>query len=132
MLKKMSGYEYHYGLKVRIYPNTRQKQIITASSNASRFVYNKMVEYGKEISKFGKPTVYIKVVDDRLARLRELRTSTTELKNAFSWLCAKEIDSMAIENAKQSYNKAWNMYRKVYNVSPPNFYKKSYSDEWKQ
>lgn len=32
MLKKMSEYEYHYGLKVRIYPSTKQKQIIAASS----------------------------------------------------------------------------------------------------
>ncbi|MGN8833758.1 helix-turn-helix domain-containing protein, partial [Selenomonas montiformis] len=55
----MSEYEYHYGLKVRIYPNTKQKQIIATSSNASRFVYNKMVEIGKEIAAFGKPSIYI-------------------------------------------------------------------------
>ena len=90
MLKKMSEYEYHYGLKVRIYPSTSQKRIITASSNASRFVYNKMVEYGKEISAFGKPSVCIKVVEERLARLKQLRSSTTELKNTFSWLCDKD------------------------------------------
>lgn len=106
MLKKMVDYEYHYGLKIRIYPNTKQKQIITASSNASRFVYNKMVEYGKEISAFGKPEIYIKIVEERLARLKQLRSSTTELKNAFPWLCDEEIDTLAIENAKQSYNKA--------------------------
>ena len=130
MLKKMSEYEYHYGLKVRIYPSTKQKQIISASSNASRFVYNKMVEIGKEIAAFGKPAVYIKVVDERLAQLKELRSSTTVLKNRFSWLCAKEIDTLAIENAKQSYNKAWNMYHKVYNISPPNFHKKSYEEKY--
>ena len=124
MLKKMANYEYHYGLKVRIYPNTRQKQIIATSSNASRFVYNKMVEYGREISVFGKPSVYIKVVEERLYRLKQLRSFTTELKNTFPWLCDKKIDTMAIENAKQSYNKAWNMYRKVYNIAPPNFHKK--------
>ena len=129
MLKKMSEYEYHYGLKVRIYPSTKQKQIISASSNASRFVYNKMVEIGKEIAAFGKPSVYVKVVDERLSQLKELRSSTTVLKNRFSWLCAKEIDTLAIENAKQSYNKAWNMYRKVYNISPPNFDKKSYEEK---
>lgn len=130
MLKKMTDYEYHYGLKVRIYPNTRQKQIIATSSNASRFVYNKMVEYGKEISAFGKPSIYIKVVEERLARLKQLRSSTAELKNAFPWLCGKEIDTLAIENAKQSYNKAWNMYRKVYNIAPPNFHKKSYEEKY--
>lgn len=130
MLKKMSEYEYHYGLKVRIYPSTKQKQIISASSNASRFVYNKMVEIGKEIAAFGKPSVYVKVVDERLSQLKELRSSTTVLKNRFSWLCAKEIDTLAIENAKQSYRKAWNMYHKVYNISPPNFHKKSYEEKY--
>jgi putative transposase len=130
MLKKMSEYEYHYGLKVRLYPSTKQKQIISASSNASRFVYNKMVEIGKEIAAFGKPSVYVKVVDERLSQLKELRSSTTVLKNRFSWLCVKEIDTLAIANAKQSYNKAWNMYRKVYNISPPNFHKKSYEEKY--
>ena len=130
MLKKMSEYDYHYGLKVRIYPSTKQKQIISASSNASRFVYNKMVEIGKEIAAFGKPSIYIKVVDERLTQLKELWSSTTVLKNRFSWLCTKEIDTLAIENAKQSYNKAWNMYRKVYNISPPNFHKKSYEEKY--
>ena len=109
MLKRMDKYQYHYGLKVRLYPSTKQKQVITASSNASRFVYNKMVELGKEISKFGKPDIYIKVVDERLARLKDLKSSTTTLKNTYPWLCAKDIDTLAIENAKQSYGKAWNM-----------------------
>ena len=130
MLKRMDKYQYHYGLKVRLYPSTKQKQVITASSNASRFVYNKMVELGKEISKFGKPDIYIKVVDERLARLKDLKSSTTTLKNTYSWLCAKDIDTLAIENAKQSYGKAWNMYRKVYNIAPPNFHKKSYEEKY--
>lgn len=49
MLKKMANYKYHYGLKVRIYPSLQQKEIIRESANASRFVYNKMVEIGKRI-----------------------------------------------------------------------------------
>ena len=130
MLKKMSEYKYHYGLKVRIYPSSKQKQIITASSDASRFVYNKMVEYGKEIYAFGKPGIYLKLVEERLARLKQLKDSTTELKNNFPWLCDKKIDTLAIENAKQSYKKAWNMYRKIYNIAPPNFRKKGYTEKY--
>ena len=42
MMKKMSEYAYHYGLIVRIYPNTEQKQIISVNSDVSRFVYNKL------------------------------------------------------------------------------------------
>lgn len=129
MLKKTAEYQYHYGLKVRIYPNTKQKQIITASSNASRFVYNEMVAIGKEISRFGKPTIYIKVVEDRLTQLKEQRSSVV-LKDKFPWLRDKNIDTMAIENAKQSYRKAWNMYRKVYHIAPPNFHKKGYEEKY--
>ena len=44
ILKKMSEYAYHYGLMVRIYPNTEQKQIIFVNSAVSSFVYNKMIQ----------------------------------------------------------------------------------------
>lgn len=72
IMKKMSEYDYHYGLIVRIYPNTEQKQIISVNSDVSRFVYNKMVQFGKEIYAFGKLSIYIKVVDERLTYLKEL------------------------------------------------------------
>lgn len=130
MLKKMSEYAYHYGLMVRIYPNTEQKQIISVNSNVSRFVYNKMVQLGKEIYAFGKPSIYIKVVDERLTYLKELKKSTTMLKDMYPWLCDKRIDSLAIANAKQNYSKAWNLYRKVYSIAPPNYHKKSYTERY--
>ena len=129
-MKKMSEYIYHYGLKVRIFPNTEQKQIISVSSNASRFVYNKMVQLGKEIYSFGNPSIYVKVVNDRLAYLKELKKSTTMLRNIYPWLHDKRIDCFAIANAKQNYNKAWNLYHKVYNISPPNYHKKSYEEKY--
>ena len=130
MLKKMSEYTYHYGLMVRIYPNTEQKQIISVNSNVSRFVYNKMVQLGKEISSFGRPNIYLKVVSDRIAYLREIKDSTTKLKDIYPWLCDKRIDSLAIANAKQNYSKAWNLYRKVYDISPPNYHKKGYEEKY--
>ena len=130
MLKKMSEYTYHYGLMVRIYPNTEQKQIISVNSSVSRFVYNKMVQLGKEISSFGRHNIYLKVVNDRIAYLREIKDSTTKLRDMYPWLCDKRIDSLAIANAKQNYNKAWNLYRKVYNIAPPNYHKKSYTEKY--
>ena len=129
-MKKTSEYIYHYGLKVRIFPNTEQKQIISVSSNASRFVYNKMVQLGKEIYAFGKPSIYIKVVDERLTYLKELKKSTTMFRNIYPWLHDKRIDCFAIANAKQNYNKAWNLYHKIYNISPPNYHKKGYEEKY--
>ncbi|WP_203623087.1 helix-turn-helix domain-containing protein, partial [Limosilactobacillus fermentum] len=48
-MKSMSKMEYHYGLKVRIYPSDKQKQIIKLNSDASRFIYNEMVAINKEL-----------------------------------------------------------------------------------
>ena len=126
----MSEYAYHYGLTVHIYPNTEQKQIISVNSDVSRFVYNKMVQLGKEIYAFGKPSIYVKVIDERLTYLKELKKSTTMLRNMYPWLCDKRIDSLAIANAKQNYSKAWNLYRKVYDISPPNYHKKGYEEKY--
>lgn len=126
----MTEYTYHYGLMVRIYPNTEQKQIISVNSDVSRFVYNKMVQLGKEIYSFGTPSIRIKIVDERLTYLKELKKSTTMLKDMYPWLCDKRIDSLAIANAKNNYNKAWNLYRKVYNISPPNYHKKGYEEKY--
>ena len=130
MLKKMANYQYHYGLKVRIYPSFRQKAVIQKSSDASRFVYNKMVEYGKRLFAFGKPKIYIQSVTETIASLKETKESTTKLKDRFFWLCDPRVDTMAIENAKQSYNKAWKLYRQVYHIAPPNFHKKEYEEKY--
>lgn len=46
---KISDYKYHFGLKVRIYPNYKQKRIIRVNSNASRFIYNQLVAIDNEI-----------------------------------------------------------------------------------
>ncbi|OQQ73339.1 hypothetical protein B6U64_04385, partial [Ligilactobacillus salivarius] len=50
-MKKMSDLEYHYGLKMRIYPSTNQKKIIKINGNIARTVYNKMVAIDQELYK---------------------------------------------------------------------------------
>ena len=37
--------EYMMGLKMRIYPNRRQEKVFWKNINASRFVYNKLVDF---------------------------------------------------------------------------------------
>ena len=130
MLKNMSKYNYHYGLKVRIYPNTKQKQIIKLNSDVSRAVYNYMVAFGKELYCFGKPKIYIKGVTERISWLREIKSSTKLLRDTYIWMNAEGVDCMAIATAKQSYSAAWNLYKKVYHITPPNFHKKSYEERY--
>ena len=103
----MKKFKYHFGLKLRIYPDYRQRKIIKASSDASRFVYNEMVYINLELWKFGNPKIYIKGITEKIEHLQKLKNSTTELKNKYFFLRDKNIDSLAIDNAKQNYQKAW-------------------------
>ena len=90
-----------------------------------------MVEYGKEIAAFGKPSIYIKAVDERLTQLKKYQSSTAaEWKARFLWLNNPNIDTMAIDQAKRAYSAAWNLHRKVPHVAPPNFHKKSYEEKY--
>ena len=57
-MKSMAKMEYHYGLKVRIYPSDKQKQIIKLNSDASRFIYNEMVAINKELWQLKQVTLF--------------------------------------------------------------------------
>lgn len=46
---KIADMPYHFGVKVNIHPTKRQKDIIRRNSDASRFVYNKLIEIDKRI-----------------------------------------------------------------------------------
>ena len=63
-MESMAQLEYHYGLKVRIYPSDYQKQIIKVNSDASRFVYNEMVAIGKELWQLNRVKLSIDTADD--------------------------------------------------------------------
>lgn len=46
---KIADMPYHFGMKVNIHPTKHQKDIIKRNSDASRFVYNKLIEIDKQI-----------------------------------------------------------------------------------
>ena len=105
-MKSMAQLEYHYGLKVRIYPSDLQKQIIKVNSDASRFVYNEMVAIGKELWQLNRIKLSIDTVQDRIQQLK-LRQNAKQMSNHFQFLEDKRIDSLAKANAIQNYYKAW-------------------------
>ena len=39
-MKRMSSLAYHFGIKLRFYPSSKQKKIIKLNYDAQRFVYN--------------------------------------------------------------------------------------------
>ena len=128
MAKAMKDYKYNLGLKLRIYPNYQQRKIIKMSSDASRFVYNEMVYLNLELWKFGNPK--IAGVTEKIEQLRFLKESTTQLKDRYYWLRDKDVDSLAIDNAKLNYQKAWKLYRKIDSHGTPNFKRKSYIETY--
>ena len=125
IVKSMAKMEYHYGLKVRIYPSDKQKQIIKLNSDASRFIYNEMVAINKELWQLKQVKLPIDTVQSRIKQL-ELRQNAKQMSNHFQFLGDKRIDSLTKANAIQNYRKAWNAFRKIHTAGVPNFHRKSY------
>lgn len=124
-MKSMAQLEYHYGLKVRIYPSDHQKQTIKVNSDASRFIYNEMVAIDKELWQLNRVKLPIDTVQDRIQQLK-LRRNAKQISNHFQYLEDKRIDSLAKANAIQNYYKAWKAFRKVHGTGVPKFHRKSY------
>ena len=124
-MKKMSDLVYHYGLKMRIYPSSQQKEIIDLNGNIARTVYNKMVAIDQELYQLKQ----IKLpIDSILLRIEELekRKNARNMSNHYPYMQDKNIDSLAKANAIQNYQKAWKMFRKVHRTGTPKFHKKGY------
>lgn len=125
----MSELKYHYGLKVRVFPNNEQKRIIKLNSDASRFIYNQMVGIDKELYILSKIGIKIALVSDRISQLRKRKT-VRQLSNHFIFLNDSEIDSQAKAAAITNYNKAWKQFRKVHKTGTPKFHKKNYTQTY--
>lgn len=122
-MKKMSDLEYHYGLKMRIYPSTNQKKIIKINGNIARTVYNKMVAIDQELYKLKQVKLPIDSVKERIKELKS-RKNARNLSNHYQYMQDKNIDSLAKANAIQNYQKAWKMFRKVHSSGTPKFHKR--------
>ena len=123
-MKKMKDYQYHYGIKARMYPSLAQEQNSFVYGSAAHFSYNKVKGVKDEIYNLKKTTVYIKPIADRIDYLQRSISSAREMKNAFPFL--QEVPSHVIENAKRNYQKAWDNYKRG-NAKIPAFHKKSNS-----
>ncbi|RYL95822.1 transposase [Sporolactobacillus sp. THM7-4] len=128
-MKSMAKLKYHYGLKLRIYPSDKQKQIIKINSDASRFVYNERVAIDKEIYQLKLVKIPIDTVLDRIHQLTK-RKNAREMSNHYPFLNDDHIDSLTKANAIQNYNRAWKMFRQVHKAGTPKFRKKSYIQKY--
>ena len=125
----MSKLAYHFGLKMRIYPSTKQKQIIKVNSDISRTVYNKMVAIDQELYRLKQVKLPIDTIQARTNEL-ESRKNARNMSNHYQYMQDERIDSLTKANAIQNYQKAWKMYRKVHKAGIPNYHKKSYRQSY--
>ena len=123
-MKKMKDYNYHIGLKLRIYPSNKQRKIIKINGGASRYIYNKLVADNNEIYELKKSSSFSPADKDRLEFLQSIHNSKSNMLVMIPFLSQKEIDSDMIDNAIQNYKMAWNQFRKVKGASVPTFHKK--------
>ena len=123
-MKKMKDYNYHIGLKLRIYPSDKQKKIIKMNGGASRYIYNKLVADNNEIYELKKSSSFSIADRNRLEFLESIHKTKSNMLIMIPFLSQKEIDSDMICNAVQNYQNAWNQYKKVKGASVPTFHKK--------
>ena len=128
-MKKMSKLAYHFGLRMRIYPSTKQKQIIKVNSDISRTVYNKMVAIDQELYRLKQVKLPIDTIQARISEL-ESRKNARNMSNHYQYMQDERIDSLTKANAIQNYQRSWKMYRKVHKAGTPNFHKKSYRQSY--
>ena len=122
--------EYVYGLKVRIFPSSKQKQQIKRSSDAARFIYNELVAINQELYSLKKIKIYIKPVAQRIEQLTNRQKSFVKIADLHPWLHDSLIDSLAKSNAIMTYRQALNRHFKVANTGLPNFHKKTYEEKY--
>lgn len=129
-MRQMNQMPYIIGVVIHIYPSNKQKRIIAKNDGAARFIYNRLVARDRELHALERVKRYCEPVAVRISYLKSLGTNLSDLKAAYPFLEDKEIDSLAVCNAKQNYQAAWNNFMKVSGTSIPTFHKKGYSKSY--
>ena len=126
----MKNLAYHYGIKMRFYPSSQQKEMIKQNYDAQRFVYNSYVGNNRIIYQIKKlsylqqltsnlpfvmslPTKHQLDLINYMQTLQNRISTPKHLRDAYNFLRVKQIDSLAIANAVQNYHKAWQNYHKI-------------------
>ena len=133
-MKSMSQLEYHFGIKMRCYPDYRQKAIIRLNSDKSRFFYNYQIgldKYSWDIKRlYGLKYYYNPLIQQWYQSVNGKR-EFTYAKKTMPFIGNKKVDSLAMANAKQNHNRAWQNYRSGLQGIPTFHAKKRHPYEWK-
>lgn len=85
------------GIKIRIYPNTHQKELITKTFGCCRLVYNRGLALRKSAYENAKESVGFK----------ETSSMLTALKHTDDYAFLKEVDSMALQQSLRDLDRAY-------------------------
>ena len=124
MTKKMANFNYHYGLKMRLFPSAEQKRVIDNNINASRFAYNEMVAIDKELYMLQKVQTPIAIVEERMDYLKRRKNNTQMLFAIHPWLSGTGVGTDVIDQARRAYQCAWRLFRQVHRSGVPVFHRK--------
>lgn len=110
----------HKALKLRLYPNSKQQELLNKTLGSCRAIYNMMLHERKE--------VYEKLKDDKRKLYEYTYRTEKEYKKEYEWL--QEVDSIALQQARIDLSKAYQnffkglkgKYKQKYNF--PKFKKK--------
>ena len=122
-MKKMSEYNDHMGMVLRIYPSDKQKIIIKRNGIASRFLYNRLVAVNNEIWKLKKSAPYSVTDASRLVYLEDMYKDVRSIKASIPFLYESEIDSDMVYNTVSHYKSAWKMFKTVKGTKVPSFHR---------
>lgn len=90
------------GVKIRIYPNTYQKELIAKTFGCCRLIYNKGLALRKDTYETTKESIGYK----------ETNAMLTSLKKEEDFAFLKEVDSMALQQSLRDLDKAYqNFFR---------------------
>ncbi|TFF98779.1 MAG: transposase [Promethearchaeota archaeon] len=102
-------------IKVRLYPNQEQKEMLNKTFGCCRFIYNKMLEE--------RIKVYEELKDDKQALYDHRYKTEKEYKEEFEFL--KEVDAKALQsewsNLKSAYTNFFNRLKKRRRAGFPRF-----------
>ena len=114
---KKDEFPFHYGLVLKIFPSTKQKNIILENINGARFYYNFLVEQDIKLHKIGKePNIFVDLIQSRRNQILEetygkkiIKAVTAKdgtvkqktsyigkldyVKNTFPWLRSSSLDA---------------------------------------
>lgn len=91
------------GIKIRIYPNKRQKELIAKTFGCCRLVYNRCLALRKDTYQATKESIGYK----------ETNAMLTSLKKADEFEFLKEVDSMALQQSLRDLDKAYQNFFKT-------------------